>query len=550
MTDLLLSEAQIDVARSGVTRPLAIILNDKVNANNFGAGLGVTSDHLRLRNALDHAVTNRKTLVLPSGDYYLEAAWLTTVATGNIAIEMSPNAVIRSGATWTSGINTAQIVFNNQTNGLHNRVHIEGGIFDCSGIPEDANPDVPGVGVRRDCGININGMAFQDVTLQGMRFHSGHNYSGVPSSGRVDSWMFICGMSNVNITDCAFYDCDDLAIYVSGDSSETYGEFCRVTNNHFESLGNCVGVKRQWEEALISGNTVKNTRSGFFTGESGIQLPGKRITISNNTAWRCGKLVQVSQSDYSIITGNRSFEIGAPAVTLAQGIAVTKSSHCIVSDNIIAGTNPVGTYSAGVIGIQVDDEGATADNNLITNNKTRGLVTAFRGTNLTTGTNQWINNDAGDCTIKYSNQAGTEIVISRPWMFSVNKNNVNQTGVVTDADTKVTFGTVVQNRGAAYDIASDRCIPPFGPVRLTAIVSVSAGAVDGAAAVIAIKKNGAIIRRSTSIFNTTAAQSLTVSATDLADGDDYYEVFVTLSGAGNKTIAGGTTSTTFSGSTG
>lgn len=128
--------------------------------------------------------------------------------------------------------------------------------------------------------------------------------------------------------------------------------------------------------------------------------------------------------------------------------------------------------------------------------------------------------------------------------FSANKNGAVQ-AVATTSPTKVTFGTEEYDVGSFF--ASSAWTPPAGTVLLIATVTVSA-IFSEEPMVAHIYKNGASKWRfdftspSASVNN-----SMTVTAVDQADGDDYYEVYIESTSDPGYNVSGTTTRTFFQG---
>jgi hypothetical protein len=115
----------------------------------------------------------------------------------------------------------------------------------------------------------------------------------------------------------------------------------------------------------------------------------------------------------------------------------------------------------------------------------------------------------------------------RKFSFSANKNGTDQTALSDNTYTKVTFGTEAWDHGAQFDTSTSRWTPAVsGVVRLTAVIFLSGCAVSNQC-LIAIYKNGSELRIGPStIADGSGVCGLFVSVLDVADGDDYYEVFV------------------------
>lgn len=129
--------------------------------------------------------------------------------------------------------------------------------------------------------------------------------------------------------------------------------------------------------------------------------------------------------------------------------------------------------------------------------------------------------------------------------FSVNKNSVDQTGIVSATFTAVTWPTELYDINAHF--ASNGWTPDAGKVTMTASFFATGTITAGASAAIAIFKNGANYKQ-TSWGSATGAASATISTDDIANGSDVYTVqaFITTS-AGTATITGNPGNTYFTG---
>jgi len=135
--------------------------------------------------------------------------------------------------------------------------------------------------------------------------------------------------------------------------------------------------------------------------------------------------------------------------------------------------------------------------------------------------------------------------------FKAHKNAVDQTGVASATFTAVSFGTTTYNKSVGYNTATGLYAPPFGVIELRAQVTISAGIVDGADAVVQIMKNAATVLSSNFVQpGASDKATLNVEATDVKGTlGDYYWVRVYIEGAGAKTISGAIAETFFEGST-
>jgi hypothetical protein len=135
--------------------------------------------------------------------------------------------------------------------------------------------------------------------------------------------------------------------------------------------------------------------------------------------------------------------------------------------------------------------------------------------------------------------------------FSAHKNVTNQTGVTGGGATpvKITFPTEVWDDGGFYDATNSRWTPPPGKVKITTAVYVlGTNVVDQAQTILSVYKNGALLRN-VQIMNSsgTGAFQLNGSCLDVANGTDYYEVYINAGGAGDKTVSGAIAYTFFQG---
>lgn len=128
----------------------------------------------------------------------------------------------------------------------------------------------------------------------------------------------------------------------------------------------------------------------------------------------------------------------------------------------------------------------------------------------------------------------------------------NQTGIALATQTKLKFAFTDWNDGNLFDTTNYRWVPPAGRVRMF----VNAGAynltgVDSIA--FSIWKNGAlwknVVYAAPIAAGTLAGYAcLNGSAVDIANGTDYYEVFVIFYGStGTPAIQGNVINTVFSG---
>ena len=142
--------------------------------------------------------------------------------------------------------------------------------------------------------------------------------------------------------------------------------------------------------------------------------------------------------------------------------------------------------------------------------------------------------------------AATVLANSR-FAFSARK-TADQTGILTGAATKLTFPTEDFDFGGYYSGANSRFTPPAGRYRLSAGAAWSAGLVDGRQVTVEIWRNGAVFRVfGAQVSGTTDSALVSGSCLVEANGTDYYEVYGTGFGTGNKTVSGAVSLTFFEG---
>ena len=131
--------------------------------------------------------------------------------------------------------------------------------------------------------------------------------------------------------------------------------------------------------------------------------------------------------------------------------------------------------------------------------------------------------------------------------FSASK-SADQTGIVTGTATKITFPTEVFDFGGHFGAADSRFTPPAGRYRLSAGLGWSGGLVDGRQLTVEVWKNGAVYRVfGVQVSGTTDNALVSGACLVEANGTDYFEVYATGWGTGNKTVAANSALTFFEG---
>src|SRR5690606_8122854 len=95
--------------------------------------------------------------------------------------------------------------------------------------------------------LYIAGINFRRVKVMSTWFYCNEDRSGTAG----DSGLFITGGEDFIVKDCLFQGTTDAGIYISGDTTETYGRRCVVTGNTFIECGVAVISKRSFEDHEI-----------------------------------------------------------------------------------------------------------------------------------------------------------------------------------------------------------------------------------------------------------------------------------------------------------
>ena len=131
--------------------------------------------------------------------------------------------------------------------------------------------------------------------------------------------------------------------------------------------------------------------------------------------------------------------------------------------------------------------------------------------------------------------------------FSVHKGTTNQTGVVADTDTLVTFSTEIYDTNS--DFASNDFLPTVaGKYLFVAALETTTNADDGDIMQIILYKNGALFKRHIMTAGAVAIAGLAFAVMDDADGStDNYQLYYRHSTVGDQTISGTIARTWFMG---
>ncbi|WP_377299617.1 hypothetical protein [Rhizobium sp. SGZ-381] len=125
--------------------------------------------------------------------------------------------------------------------------------------------------------------------------------------------------------------------------------------------------------------------------------------------------------------------------------------------------------------------------------------------------------------------------------FRAHKNNVNQAGIVSATDTKLTFTTEASDFGGFYDAATSKWTPPAGAVFLNSVCQITGTfSATVQVAYLQIFKNGTLFATGASVHDAnTGNTAVSVTCTDDANGSDFYEVYLNVTTAsGTATVTG------------
>lgn len=167
-----------------------------------------------------------------------------------------------------------------------------------------------------------------------------------------------------------------------------------------------------------------------------------------------------------------------------------------------------------------------------------GIVAVFVGAFL-----------AGDYVeVVYNLSADAYIIVSplsQNISFSATKGTTDQTGILPSTATKITFTTEDWDLGGYYDAPNSKFTPPAGKYLITACLAWLGNVVDQNGYVIRVFKNGVTVNIATVESSGTGTTSTAISVMVSANGTDYFEIYGSGAGAGNKTVLGAVESTFF-----
>ncbi len=236
------------------------------------------------------------------------------------------------------------------------------------------------------------------------------------------------------------------------------------------------------------------------------------------------------------LDGAEASAVAAAASAATAGTAATSAGVAVVD-----ATEQAVTAAGSAAAAAASAVAAAASAQIASEDATAAAVSATAASGSATAASGSASAAAASAT-----SAASVLTASRT-VFSARK-SADQTGILTATATKLTFPTEILDFGSFYDAANSRFTPAAGRYRLAVGAAWSGGLVDGRQVTVEVWKNGAVFRVFGVQVSGTTDNAL-VSGTCLveADGVDYFEVYGTGFGVGNKTVASGVSLTFFEG---
>lgn len=228
----------------------------------------------------------------------------------------------------------------------------------------------------------------------------------------------------------------------------------------------------------------------------------------------------------------------AASAASAVGAALSKTNaDTAASDATAAAVSASGSATAAAA--SVTSAATSASSATVSATSATGSATAASGSATAAA-------GSASAAAASATAAATTLANSRI-AFSARK-SADQTGIVTATATKLVFPTEIFDFGAFYDAANSRFTPSAGKYRLSAGAGWSTGIVDARQVTVEIWKNGAVFRVfGTQVSGTTDSALVSGDCLVEANGTDYFEVYGTGAGVGNKTVVGTVSVTYFEG---
>ncbi|WP_238860360.1 NosD domain-containing protein [Clostridium sp. YIM B02569] len=290
-------------------------------------GLGVVDESEGLIQAFDNAISQGKTLYIPSGNYLIQNTIAPTMI-NNLKVLCDVNVKFIA----SSRLNNKIFHFNNNSSTYYS-IDWYGGYIDGSAQPND-----DGTSSTAWDAFYI-GEYFDDVKIENLTIYAGADYEHCGS----DSGIFAVA-KNITIKNCTFIGVWDSAIYLSANSSMEIGEKAIINKCRFVKCTNGVISKRGFLNYIVTDNFFTKTKTAIATGVADLLLPGKQNIIANNIIIQPVVGIQVQISDYTVVHGNRIVDIGynlnnSILTTGGTGIRISGSKDCIVNNNFIGMIN-------------------------------------------------------------------------------------------------------------------------------------------------------------------------------------------------------------------
>lgn len=310
----------------------------------YAVGDGVTDDHPAIQAALNGG---NKRVYIPKGTYLIKST-LQIFNKTDVVMDMGTTILNNSGVEWA--FSNGEIGNPTYSYGYDGDgdITISGGVVD-NIIKQEASVNSCAIGFAHGKNIKILNVTFKNnysshfveinacknVIISGCIFDNlitdipgsracinvdWSNAGGFPAFGGYDGT--VC--DDVLITDCTFIN-GDIAVDSHGKPSDAIPEHKNImfVNNHLENMASG-GVGCQfWNNAIVSGNTIKDCK-----GRNIICWGSVNVNVSNN-----------------IITGE----------TFSVGVVIDDNSGRICNGILVSGNKITGGQSVGAYGIRAED---------------------------------------------------------------------------------------------------------------------------------------------------------------------------------------------------
>lgn len=317
------------------------------NVKDFGAaGDGATDDTAAI-NAATNAMlaAGGGTVYFPDGDYLITDTLGYNDIVPYAEFRLADGATLVGSSSMAAADKMFYVLYTGSDPGYKARFKFSGGKFDGRD-----RPATPGSSSAPDL-MNVNSRYMDHVEIRDVYFLNNDDQTGTAG----DSCLFVASCENIIITGCHFIGAVDAGIYLSADSTQTYGENCIIQNNFFQYCQS-VGLisKRTFRRYIATSNFFKNCNNGVATGSADtVRLPGIDLVIANNHFYEVTRPIMVEWADGATVTGNHIVD---PFIRLSDGaivgetaILIDGSSNCSIIGNTIQcrDVTPIGS-SVGI----------------------------------------------------------------------------------------------------------------------------------------------------------------------------------------------------------